>query len=654
MISLTSTSGSLTTGGINTSTGKGGAGGSGYGYNPDGVNGVSGAIGGAVTLDPQGNIQVGFIDTRGRTTGGDINISTNKFFRATGFIPSLPGVSLSTASLDNLNGGSITITHGGGLVPTNFTVGGVTSTGNGTAGAITSGINTISSPPLQSFPGNYTLGNAAGIIRIITSLPPEEPLPLEKPPEGMMPTPFLPPSPLPCASSVAAAVEGKFAQQYEKSLGSRLTRKTVLDACEVLRSIQASTGVRPGIIYAVFVPPEVDPKDLKVSAERSPNDYLALILITPKGGEVVSVREAKRAKVEVTARDFQTKVTAPRQGDAYKTPSEELYNWLITPLLPELKKQGTENLTFILDESLRGIPLAALYSSKAEHLGHLIEQGFSVGMMPSLNLTDTRYAPIRNVSMLAVGRSDFRGIGGLNNLPTVPTEINLLTQRVWNRSGNEQLLDPKDNINPESLAAASRKEFGIIHLSTHAQFKAEDPTSPQPPAQVSPDLKNEPEPPQLHNSFIQLSGTNVLRLDQFRALGLDSPPRELLVLSACQTALGDRDAELGFTGLATQAGVKSAIGSLWRVDEGGSLALMTEFYQQLPVARIKAEAIQQAQLNMIGKKVRIQKRNPTGTELIWTKGAEPLPIDSKNPTPRIPDLTHPYYWSGFTLVGNPW
>ena len=171
---------------------------------------------------------------------------------------------------------------------------------------------------------------------------------------------------------------------------------------------------------------------------------------------------------------------------------------------------------------------------------------------------------------------------------------------------------------------------------------------------MAPDQKNEPKAPQLPNSFIQLSGTNVLRLDQFRALGLDQPPRELLVLSACQTAIGDRQAELGFAGLATQAGVKSAIGSLWRVDEGGSLAIMTEFYQQLPSARIKAEALQQAQLNMISKKVRIQKRTSAGTELIWTQGAETLPVDAKYPDPKIPDFSHPYYWSGFSLVGNPW
>ncbi len=53
-----------------------------------------------------------------------------------------------------------------------------------------------------------------------------------------------------------------------------------------------------------------------------------------------------------------------------------------------------------------------------------------------------------------------------------------------------------------------------------------------------------------------------------------NPQVELLVLSACRTVLGDQ-AELGFGGLAVKSGAKSALGSLWYVDDGGTLALMS-------------------------------------------------------------------------------
>ena len=55
----------------------------------------------------------------------------------------------------------------------------------------------------------------------------------------------------------------------------------------------------------------------------------------------------------------------------------------------------------------------------------------------------------------------------------------------------------------------------------------------------------------------------------------------LLVLSACSTALGDEDAELGFAGLAVASGARSALASLWEVSDEGTLGLMTEFYRLL-------------------------------------------------------------------------
>ncbi|MFB8788770.1 MAG: CHAT domain-containing protein [Potamolinea sp.] len=97
-----------------------------------------------------------------------------------------------------------------------------------------------------------------------------------------------------------------------------------------------------------------------------------------------------------------------------------------------------------------------------------------------------------------------------------------------------------------------------------------------------------------------------LRLDQVRQLGWNNPAVDLLVLSACRTALGDEKAELGFGGLAVSSGVKSALASLWYVSDQGTLALMTEFYQQLKTAPIKAEALRQAQISMIKKQVRIE------------------------------------------------
>jgi CHAT domain-containing protein len=120
-----------------------------------------------------------------------------------------------------------------------------------------------------------------------------------------------------------------------------------------------------------------------------------------------------------------------------------------------------------------------------------------------------------------------------------------------------------------------------------------------------------------------------------------------LVLSACQTAVGDSEAELGFAGLALQAGVKSALASLWYVSDAGTLALMSEFYQQLKNTPIKADALRKTQIALLKEKVYLQQG-----ELVTSRGDIALPpAVAKNNENK---LTHPFYWASFTLIGSPW
>ncbi len=95
-----------------------------------------------------------------------------------------------------------------------------------------------------------------------------------------------------------------------------------------------------------------------------------------------------------------------------------------------------------------------------------------------------------------------------------------------------------------------------------------------------------------------------------------------MVLSACETAIGDNREEMGFAGLAVGSAVRSALASLWKVNDVGTLRLMTEFYGDLRSTPIKAEALRQAQLAMLG-----------------------LPNSN---------LSHPHFWAGFTIIGSPW
>jgi CHAT domain-containing protein len=76
---------------------------------------------------------------------------------------------------------------------------------------------------------------------------------------------------------------------------------------------------------------------------------------------------------------------------------------------------------------------------------------------------------------------------------------------------------------------------------------------------------------------------------------------ELLVLSACQTAAGDDRAALGLAGVAIKAGARSALASLWFVNDQSTSALISEVYRQLrqspPIS--KAQALQAAQIKLL-------------------------------------------------------
>jgi CHAT domain-containing protein len=270
-----------------------------------------------------------------------------------------------------------------------------------------------------------------------------------------------------------------------------------------------------------------------------------------------------------------------------------------------------------MDAGLRQIPLAALYDGKQ----FLVEK-YSLGSIPSISLTNRHYQPLKDSQVLAMGASKFQQ---LSPLPAVPIELSVITRHLW---PGESFLNEQFTL--KNLKTQSRKKsFGILHLATHADFQ----------------------PGTASDSYIQLWDTQ-LKLNQLREMGWNKLPQvELLVLSACRTALGDRESELGFSGLAVQAGVKSALGSLWYVSDGGTLALMSEFYQQLrqPDVTIKAEALRRAQIAMLRKQVRLERGKLQGLD-----GLGEIPLPPGMAALGNYDFSHPYYWAGLTMIGIPW
>jgi filamentous hemagglutinin family protein len=567
--------------------------------------------GGNVLLDPSGNIIVSFIDAQGGRDGigGTVDITTDRLFLASDRFIDQNGIEASISTAGSNGGGPITIRHGGGGLRVPFNVGDVTI--SGTAGAITTGTDAEGTIfPFRSFPGSYTQGD----IRIITQDPPIAPPQVEQPPS----LPTLPPLPVSQPTPL----------------------RTLDDAREILQEVEEATGVRPALIYAQFVPAPTPAASWFNEREASftqqfeehlqgngavstplltaqDTDELELLMVTAEGPPIARrLRGWTRAEVMAIANRFRREVTDVRKVNtrSYLRPAQELYDLLVGPLEADLQARQVENLVFLPDVGLRSVPLAALHDGQ-----HFLVQRYSVGLMPSLSLADTRYVDIRDSQVLAMGASEFTDQVAL---PAVPVELTAIAQQLW--SGETFL---NQSFTPETLRAQRQQHpFGIVHLATHAEFEPGTPS----------------------NSYIQFWNTQ-LRLDQLRQLGLNDPPVNLMVLSACRTALGNADAELGFAGLATLAGVKSVMASLWYVSDAGTLTLMTEFYDQLRRAPIKAEALRQAQLLMANGQIHL-----VDGQLQGLPTGEPITLPPEFAELDSIDFSHPYYWSAFTMVGNPW
>ncbi|MEO1180060.1 MAG: CHAT domain-containing protein, partial [Cyanobacteria bacterium J06636_28] len=403
--------------------------------------------------------------------------------------------------------------------------------------------------------------------------------------------------------------------------GSQITGSESLDVPDLptaqakLREAQGQIGERPALIYAVFGNAVGDAND--VLRTNASSDPLELLLVTADGEPKYIQLPVTRGEVLDLAHRFRRQVTSPsRVGtQTYLPVAQELYQLLIAPLEAELTAQEIDTISFITDAGLRSVPLAALHDGES-----FLVENYNVGLMPSLSLTDLTYQDIRNVGALVAGTSVF---ADQVPLPSVPVELDAISTQ-WNSA-----LLQGDTFNLNKLQGERQaSSYGIIHLATHGEFNAGD----------------------LSKSYLHLHNEK-LGLDQLRAIGLHKPAVELITLSACQTALGSRTAELGFAGFAVLAGAKTAVASLWNVSDQASAGLMIEFYEQLQGNQptIKAEALRQAQLAMIRGDIAIE-----GDQLKLPEGSRPLPPGLALGEDRVQDFSHPYYWAAFSLIGSPW
>ncbi|BBD58863.1 hypothetical protein NIES2109_16420 [Nostoc sp. HK-01] len=400
-------------------------------------------------------------------------------------------------------------------------------------------------------------------------------------------------------NSAVIHIERGWKQQYDEYMRVKLPSNQVIEVnkiSQVLKNINQKVGRKSALIYAIPTAEQLD-----------------LILVLPDKSSIHKrIPAAKKAVLTNLVTKFRNDVINPASSQKqYLDSGKKIYDFLITPLASELQTQGINNLIFCLGGGLRTVPLAAVSDGKT----FLIEK-YSLTIIPAFSLLDFQLTNITKTQVLAMGASKFQS---LEPLPAVPLELSSIINNNWKG---------KSLLNQGFTLKNLKKEraiypFGIVHLATHAEF-----------AQGSVD-----------KSYIQFWDKKI-RLDELKTLGLNKPPVQLLVLSACRTALGDSQAELGFAGLAVQSGAKAALASLWAVSDGGTLALMIQFYEKLKANPVKSEALRQAQIDMLKERVSLEN-NP---RIRGAASSELRELDELDED----ELSHPYYWAGFTLIGNPW
>ncbi|MEQ8467225.1 CHAT domain-containing protein [Coleofasciculus sp. E1-EBD-02] len=269
--------------------------------------------------------------------------------------------------------------------------------------------------------------------------------------------------------------------------------------------------------------------------------------------------------------------------------ARKIYDWIIKPVAADLAQSEVKTLVFVLNGTLRNIPMAALHDGD-----QFLLQNYAIALTPGLELLESTPLTEQKLEVLTAGLSESRL--DFSALPNVKIEL----QQIQSFMPGKLLLNQE--FTKSTLEnTMGNVSFPVVHLATHGQFSSE-----------------------AEGTFI-ITWDDKLNVNELSSLLKTTDlrrtnPIELLVLSACETAKGDDQAALGLAGVAVRAGARSTIATLWLVDDATTADLMVKFYQVLTEDKVsKAEALRRAQLLIL-----------------------------QDPKYR----KHPYFWTPFVLVGN--
>ncbi|HEY9780043.1 MAG TPA: CHAT domain-containing protein [Leptolyngbyaceae cyanobacterium] len=320
----------------------------------------------------------------------------------------------------------------------------------------------------------------------------------------------------------------------------------------------------------------------------------AILVSLPNGEKKLGWIDLDSKKLRQVINEFRRGLERYRDLDYDPKQAQQLYDLIVRPFAVDLEALQIKTLVFVQDGILRSVPMSALHDGKK-----FLVQKYAIATTPSLALTAPKNSNSKQRKALALGLTKQATVNGrfFPALTNVEIEISQIEAQI---PGSKQLLDDKFT-RLRLQQELSKTLYPIIHIATHGKFGTE------------------PE-----DTFLVTGNNDKLTITDLetaiRSINHNSDAVELLFLTACQTAVGDDRAALGLAGVAVSAGVRSALATLWFIQDAPTVTLVTKFYHHWHnLGASKAEALQVAQQALIAA------------------GGQ---------------YAHPAYWAPFILIGN--
>lgn len=344
-------------------------------------------------------------------------------------------------------------------------------------------------------------------------------------------------------------------------------RDSCVTAFEAQRRRIESIAPGTAVIYPISLP---DRLELLVSFGKEIKDFTVPIPEDQLRPEVTRFRE----------------LLEKRTTNEYLVPAQRLYDQIIRPIEGALSAHRVDTLVVVPDEVLRVVPFAAFFD------GHeFLVDRYATAVAPSLKLVAPKPLGREANTALVLGIS--HSVEGFVPLPNVDHEV----AAVHELEGGDELLNSTFTRARFARDLKSGR-YDVVHIASHGQF-GNDPS----------------------RTFV-LAYDGKLTMDDLESdIKYGSRrdiPLEMLILSACETASGDDRAALGLAGVALKAGARSALATLWYINDKASGAMVAAFYKGLKAGLSRAQALRAAQ--------------------------RALAAD--------PRFAHPAYWAPYLLIGD--